>query len=185
LCVPCALAAGGVRTAARTKSGLSKREIKQRAKERRREEKALAKLQRDPVPFPEISNPFSPGWAVQDDTNTEQPLPPPMTGWDNDLLAPAATAPAALEPDAPATPVIPDPLPSPALGDQVVTLASVGSMGRGLFDDDSTAGEADAGWGSFPGRRRDDEPAAAAPEPDAPHVSFLDEVFASRNRPAG
>jgi hypothetical protein len=206
LCVPCALSAGGVRAAARTKSGLSKREIKQRAKERRREEKALAKLQRDPVTFPEIANPFEPGWAVQDEPESGEPLPPPLTGWENDPLAPApAPARAGVEPDpAPAPePLAPEPV-TPALGDpaledaapehaghQAVTLANLAAFNGGLFGDplegtdpQRTDGSGGA-WGTIPKPRRDDQRRSGTAGADVPHVSFLDEVFAGRDKPTG
>jgi hypothetical protein len=44
LCVPCALTAGGVRSSARRRTGLSRRQIKRRVRERERELAQLAKF---------------------------------------------------------------------------------------------------------------------------------------------
>lgn len=71
LCVSCALAASGVRANAAIQPAMSRRELKRRLKERQAELAALAKLEREPEPIPPIANPFTPGWAVNDD-------PPPL-----------------------------------------------------------------------------------------------------------
>jgi hypothetical protein len=75
LCVPCALAASGVRSTAGRAPTLSKRELKKRVKERQEEEKALARLQRNVDPMPPIENPFTPGWAMSDDVPVVEELP--------------------------------------------------------------------------------------------------------------
>ncbi|MEO8697250.1 MAG: B-box zinc finger protein [Acidimicrobiales bacterium] len=134
LCVPCAIAAAGVRSSARNQSNLSRREVKKRVREAKGlqqpqpyvEAPAVANTERD---FELTSNAsFDQGWAVSWDEGRD-PHPgypePVRVTWGSDPFAtpeavpaaPSAIAPAAPAPAAPApaaelpAPVAPAPAP--------------------------------------------------------------------------
>lgn len=132
LCVSCALAASGVRSSAANRPALSRRELKRRLKERQAELAALARLEREPEPIPPITNPFSPGWAVNEDpppleaheleTSEDAPLPPPPSPAPAPAAAPAMAA--AMPPEVLTVP----PAPSrhePVVADVAPTLADL------------------------------------------------------------
>jgi hypothetical protein len=122
-----------VRSNARTRSGLSRREVKQRSKERRKEEKALQRLQRQPDDLPTIDNPFTPGWAVMDDETDLRALFPPL-----ELPTEVAPAPAVAPEPVAVDDAAPDPTPPPK------TLVSLADLAPArVADDDRTARDGD------------------------------------------
>lgn len=77
-CIPCALAASGVR-ANTSQPRLSRREVRRRDKERRRAEKAAARQGRAPAPDAEVTPaPVAPappiGWSVDTDAGEVVPF---------------------------------------------------------------------------------------------------------------
>jgi hypothetical protein len=182
LCVPCALAASGVRSSAGNRPTLSKRELKKRIKERREEEKALARLER-PAELPSIANPFSPGWAITDEESapaaTLPPPPPPPRQIEPDLVA-RDEVPAVDRP-----PTLADLLPTmvPREESHAAALASLPTREQELgWDEQGDPEEPDRsrrGIGLL--RRRDAEPNNTGQE-SSEMIAWLDEVFAPRDQ---
>jgi hypothetical protein len=181
LCVQCALAASGVRTNAAIQPTLSKRELKKRIKERQEEAKAMARLERQAEPLPSISNPFSPGWAVEDASpapSLPPPPPPPTPAWEPEpAMAPAA-------PSVDRQPTLADLLPSMAVreDDAAASLASLPTREQELGWDQS--GDPEEPDRSRRGinllRRREAEPDTA--QDSSEMMAWLDQVFAPKDQ---
>jgi hypothetical protein len=182
LCVPCALAASGVRSTAGNAPSMSKRELKKRLKERNDEIKALARLERQAAPLPPIENPFSPGWALGDDDVAAGGAPPPPPP----PPPPARDEPEATVEEAPVqrAPTLADLLPTmaPREGSTVAALASLPTREQELgWNEQGDPEEPDRSRRGLPFLRRNE------PEPDTSKeasemIAWLDEVFAPREQ---
>jgi hypothetical protein len=182
LCVSCALAASGVRSTAANRPALSKRDLKKRLKERRDEDKALARLERKAEPIPAIANPFPDGWAIVDEEVplTTLPPPPPPPAFEE----PAARVVAPEAPPVDRAPTLADLLPSMAPRDDSATaaLASLPTREQELgWDEQGDPEEPDrARRGINLLRRRDAEPDDS--QETSAMIAWLDEVFAPRDQ---
>lgn len=182
LCVSCALAAGGVRSTAGNRPALSKRELKKRLKERREEDKALARLERKAEPIPPITNPFPAGWAIVDEEVplTTLPPPPPPPAFEEPVARPVVAA----APPVDRAPTLADLLPSMVPHDESATaaLARLPTREQELgWDEQGEPEEPDRSRrGISLLRRREAEPDDG--QEASAMIAWLDEVFAPRDQ---
>jgi hypothetical protein len=174
------LRAGGVRSTAGNQPTLSKRELKQRIKARRDEDKALARHERQIDPIPPIENPFTPGWALAEEetsfaASASLPPPPPPPGIDD--LEPAPIHERADEAHAP---TLADLLPGMRTHDEAPAraLASLPTREQQLgWDQQGDPEEPDRSRRGIL-RRRDAEPDDGREASEM--IAWLDEVFTPR-----
>jgi hypothetical protein len=193
LCVQCALARGGVRSTAASHPAISKRELKKRLKERKEEDKALARLARDPVPIPPISNPFTPGWAFGDDDlpGAEAPTSPagaPASPFTAFAEAVAASEPAPDPEPARVASLPPPPIDTtpraPTLADLLPTITPQESPPAALADlatNEADADESERRPWSLPILRRREPEAEETARESSEMIAWLDEVFAPKS----
>jgi hypothetical protein len=203
LCVQCALARGGVRSTAAAHPAISRRELKKRLKERKAEDKALARLAREPAPIPPISNPFTPGWAFADDDQadpfaavgtaggtaemfgTTMETTKPIAAPNAELGAAAPTA-----PETPVVPVPPAPIEAPprapTLADLLPTITPE-ELPRAALAELATAetdveDDSDRKSWSLPTLRRREPEEEDLSRGSSEMIAWLDEVFAPKDQ---